>query len=119
MNKLPSGTVTFLFTDIEDSTRLWQEQPEAMPQAHALHDRILHEAIDANHGGPKLWPPGGRATVAGTIRRGRLVFLSFLAGGVPAYELESGFSQRPFPLVRLVRFPLWRFGPTASYRRQT
>ena len=30
MNNLPSGTVTFLFTDIEGSTRLWQEQPESM-----------------------------------------------------------------------------------------
>jgi predicted ATPase/class 3 adenylate cyclase len=50
MDKLPSGTVTFLFTDIEDSTRLWQEQPEAMSHAHALHDQILHEAIEANHG---------------------------------------------------------------------
>ncbi len=50
MNTRPSGTVTFLFTDIEDSTRLWQEQPEAMAKAHALHDKILHIAIDANHG---------------------------------------------------------------------
>ena len=50
MDKLPSGTVTFLFTDIEDSTRLWQEQPEAMLHAHALHDKILYEAIEANHG---------------------------------------------------------------------
>ena len=50
MNKLPSGTVTFLFTDIEDSTRLWQEQPEAMSHAHALHDKILQEAMEANHG---------------------------------------------------------------------
>lgn len=50
MGRLPTGTVTFLFTDIEDSTRLWQEQPEAMAQAHALHDQILHEAMEANHG---------------------------------------------------------------------
>jgi predicted ATPase/class 3 adenylate cyclase len=50
MTSPPSGTVTFLFTDIEDSTRLWQEQPEAMSRAHALHDRILREAIEANHG---------------------------------------------------------------------
>lgn len=47
---LPSGTVTFLFTDIEDSTKLWQEQPKAMAQAHTLHDKILHEAIESNHG---------------------------------------------------------------------
>lgn len=50
MSALPSGTVTFLFTDIEDSTRLWQEHPEAMAQAHALHDQILHETIEASHG---------------------------------------------------------------------
>ena len=50
MSSLPSGTVTFLYTDIEDSTRLWQEQPEAMSHAHALHDKILHEAIEANRG---------------------------------------------------------------------
>ena len=50
ISALPTGTVTFLFTDIEDSTRLWQEQPEAMSHAHALHDQILLEAIEANHG---------------------------------------------------------------------
>src|ERR1041384_660627 len=50
MSSLPSGTVTFLFTDIEDSTRLWQEQPEAMTVAHAQHDEILHAAITANNG---------------------------------------------------------------------
>ena len=50
MDKFPSGTVTFLFTDIEDSTRLWQEHPEEMSHAHALHDKILHEAMEANNG---------------------------------------------------------------------
>jgi len=50
MTTLPSGTVTFLFTDIEGSTRLWQEQPEAMAIAHARHDEILREAIESNSG---------------------------------------------------------------------
>jgi len=49
-DSLPSGTVTFLFTDIEDSTRFWQEQPDTMARAHALHDKVLNEAITANHG---------------------------------------------------------------------
>ena len=34
----PSGTVTFLFTDIEGSTRLWDEHPEAMRTALTSHD---------------------------------------------------------------------------------
>jgi class 3 adenylate cyclase len=32
--ELPSGTVTFLFSDLEGSTRLWQEHPDAMQPAH-------------------------------------------------------------------------------------
>jgi predicted ATPase/class 3 adenylate cyclase len=47
---LPNGTVTFLFTDIEGSTRLWQEKPEAMAIAHAYHDEVLRTAIESNHG---------------------------------------------------------------------
>ncbi len=50
MGTLPTGTVTFLFTDIEGSTRLWQEQPEAMAVSHTRHDAILREAIESNHG---------------------------------------------------------------------
>lgn len=50
MNNLPSGTVTFLFTDIEGSTKLWQEQPESMAISHAQHDAILRAAIESNHG---------------------------------------------------------------------
>ena len=50
MSELPSGTVTFLFTDIEGSTRLWQEQPEAMAIVHARHDEILRAAIESNNG---------------------------------------------------------------------
>ena len=47
---LPSGTVTFLFTDIEGSTRLWQEKPQAMAVSHAQHDAILRAAIESQHG---------------------------------------------------------------------
>ena len=50
MSEIPSGTVTFLFTDIEGSTRLWQEQPEAMAISHARHDEILRDVIESNHG---------------------------------------------------------------------
>ena len=43
---LPSGTVTFLFTDLEGSTRLWEEHPEAMREALARHDEILRDAVE-------------------------------------------------------------------------
>jgi predicted ATPase/class 3 adenylate cyclase len=46
----PTGTVTFLFTDIEGSTKLWEGSPEAMRVALARHDGILREAIEARRG---------------------------------------------------------------------
>ena len=50
INTIPTGTVTFLFTDIEGSTKLWQQFPQAMPVAHARHHEILKQAIEAHHG---------------------------------------------------------------------
>jgi hypothetical protein len=38
---IPTGTVTILFTNIEGSTRLWQEKSQAMALSHARHDAIL------------------------------------------------------------------------------
>jgi class 3 adenylate cyclase len=45
-----SGTVTFLFTDIEGSTRLSEEHPQAMSQALARHDTILVDAVESSGG---------------------------------------------------------------------
>jgi class 3 adenylate cyclase/tetratricopeptide (TPR) repeat protein len=47
---LPSGTVTFLFTDIEGSTKRWDRDRAAMQDAVRLHDQIMRKAI-ARHGG--------------------------------------------------------------------
>jgi predicted ATPase/class 3 adenylate cyclase len=46
----PSGVVTFLFTDIEGSTRRWEADADAMRKALAAHDEVLLSAIGA-HGG--------------------------------------------------------------------
>lgn len=46
----PSATVTFLFTDIEGSTRRWEADPDGMRSALATHDVVLRSAIEA-HGG--------------------------------------------------------------------
>ena len=50
MPDLPSGTVTFLFTDIEGSTRLWERDATAMRAAAARHDALLKDAITAHQG---------------------------------------------------------------------
>src|SRR5579871_4740096 len=50
MPDLPSGTITFLFTDIEGSTRLWEQHPEAMRSALARHDALLEQAITHHNG---------------------------------------------------------------------
>jgi len=50
MGALPTGTVTFLFTDIEGSTRLWAEGRDAMHGALERHDDILRTAIEDNGG---------------------------------------------------------------------
>jgi len=46
----PTGTVTFLFTDVEGSTRLWEESPDAMKSALARHDAIIHHAVESHDG---------------------------------------------------------------------
>jgi predicted ATPase/class 3 adenylate cyclase len=49
-SELPSGTLTFLFTDIAGSTTRWEHQPQAMERALARHDDLLRQAIDAYGG---------------------------------------------------------------------
>jgi predicted ATPase/class 3 adenylate cyclase len=47
---MPQGTVTFLFTDIEGSTSLWEQQTEAMSAVLAHHDALLRDAIESYGG---------------------------------------------------------------------
>src|SRR5215475_4373704 len=49
-SSLPSGTVTFLFTDIEGSTKLAQQYPDALPDLLARHHQILEQSIQASDG---------------------------------------------------------------------
>src|SRR5215216_1949738 len=50
LNNLPSGTVTFLFTDIEGSTRLARDHAETWETSRARHHQILREVIESNNG---------------------------------------------------------------------
>jgi len=46
----PSGTVTFLFTDIEGSTKRWEADAETMRVDLAAHDDVLRKAVEAEVG---------------------------------------------------------------------
>jgi class 3 adenylate cyclase len=50
MAELPKGTVTFLFTDVESSTRLWEQDRQAMEVALKRHDAIAAEVIRQHDG---------------------------------------------------------------------
>ena len=55
--QLPTGTVTFLFTDVEGSTRLWERHPKQMRRALARHDQLI-ESLVAQHEGAVVRPRG-------------------------------------------------------------
>src|SRR5215217_4137208 len=50
MPVIPTGTITFLFTDVEDSTRRWEQYHDEMRAALARHDAILRQAIEGKGG---------------------------------------------------------------------
>src|SRR5262245_9582417 len=46
----PSGTLTFVFTDIEGSTRLWEQFPQPMHQARLRQIQLIASFVQAHHG---------------------------------------------------------------------
>ena len=80
--QLPTGFVTFLFTDIEGSTRLWETEPERMAAALARHDELCH-AVVATHGG-RLVKMTGDGLLA--------VFDDAAAAVATALELQRGMN---------------------------
>src|SRR5215475_6445 len=72
--QLPAGTVTFLLTDIEGSTRLWESVPEAMEVALERHNRLVIDVLEGRAGveaagacqlrlGSEPWPAGASLRV--------------------------------------------------------
>jgi predicted ATPase/class 3 adenylate cyclase len=80
-------TLTFLFTDLEGSTRLWEKFPEAMKGALKRHDTILQEAVES---------PGGRvvkSTGDGTMA----VFASAVDGVAACLAAQRALAREPWP----------------------
>jgi predicted ATPase/class 3 adenylate cyclase len=65
---LPTGTVTFLFTDIEGSTTLWERTPDAMRAALERHDKTLRHAIESCGGCIVKTTGDGAHAVFGTAK---------------------------------------------------
>src|SRR5918911_255369 len=86
---LPSGTLTFLFTDIEGSTRLWEEHPEAMRLALARHDALAADLFD-RHGGVLVKGRGEGDSLFAVFPRASD---AVAAAGV----LQRSFLQEPWP----------------------
>lgn len=92
---LPSGTLTFLFTDIEGSTRLWEQHPQAMVLAHARHDEIVSGAVEA-HGGTVVRSRGEGDSVFA-------VFADAASAVAAACDLQRGLATEPWPQATPIR----------------
>src|SRR5215207_6955140 len=95
MAELPSGTVTFLLTDVEGSTTLWEEAPEAMRAALGRHDVLFDIAVD-QHRGIHIRPRGeGDSRFA--------VFTSAPDALAAALQIQRAFVAEPWPTPRPVK----------------
>ena len=87
--QLPVGTVTFMLTDIEGSTRLWEHAPDAMGKAVARHYSLLDAGI-ALHGGVRPLEQGeGDSVVAAFTRASDAV--------AAAFEAQRALSNETWP----------------------
>ena len=87
---VPSGTVTFLFTDVEGSTRLWQQDEAAMRAALFLHDELLRSAV---------------------VEQGGTVFSTMGDGVAAAFPAASAAVRAALSAQQLIQSEAW---PTAT-----
>src|SRR5437763_779604 len=87
MPRFPAGTVTFLFTDIEGSTTLWERDPVAARVVVDCHFAIIRRAV-ANHDGV-LYKTIGDATQS--------AFHTAAQGVAAAFVAQRGLREEPWP----------------------
>ena len=102
---LPSGTVTFLLTDVEGSSRMWEERPEEAGAAIARHYEILGEVIAEHHGVRPVEQGEGDSVVAAFASAGQAVRAAVegqrrLAAEVPLLRVRMALAQRGGPAAR-------------------
>jgi predicted ATPase/class 3 adenylate cyclase len=88
-----ASVATFLFTDIEGSTRLWEREPERMRLAMARHDALVREAVEGNGGSVvKKTGDGVHAVFAAALPAARAAIA--LQAALAALEAECGLPIR-------------------------
>src|SRR5919109_323282 len=94
MTEFPTGTITFLLTDLEGSTELWERYPDEMRSALARHDEIIEGTVKAHQGVVNRPRGEGDSRFA--------VFPRAEDGARAAVEIQqrlsSGFPDLHFPL---------------------
>jgi predicted ATPase/class 3 adenylate cyclase len=104
----PTGTVTFLFTDIEGSTRLWDLDRVKMQSALARHDCIVREAV-IQHGGVVFKTVGDAFCAA---------FLSPPDAVSAAIAAQRGLSDEPWPASCVIKVRMAIHSGVAEFRDQ-
>ena len=93
LGSAPTGTVSFLFTDVEGSTRLWEQRPGPMAAALQRHDVLLREAIKLHEG--VVFSTVGDAFAAAFASAGDAV--------AAAVEAQAALGREPWPDGTVVR----------------
>ncbi len=93
MTTPPSGTVTFLLTDIESSTALWERDPATMRDALAWHDSVVREAIERHDG--YVFTTAGDSFAA--------AFADPIRGAAADVEIQETMSSREWDNISALR----------------
>jgi class 3 adenylate cyclase len=95
VRSLPTGTVTFLFTDVEGSTRHWEQHPEQMRQALIRHDALIESCVE-RYAGLLVRPRGeGDSRFA--------VFPRAVDAAAAAAAIQSELYREPWPAETVLR----------------
>jgi class 3 adenylate cyclase len=89
---LPTGIVTFLMTDIEGSTRLWEDDPEAMAGALRTHDAMVRHLVSDGGGMLVKWRGEGDSTFS--------VFTNAAQAVLTAVNLQEAIRERDWETPR-------------------
>ena len=92
---LPQGTVTFLLTDVEGSTQLWERDREAMREAVVRHDAIVAAVVEGHNGVRPQEQGEGDSVVA--------VFAKASDAVAAAVDIQLALEREPWPTPEAVR----------------